>query len=125
MATCSKYILGDKKEASDSECDSISNSVSSNISSESSENSERCAICLSRFKEQDTGQPSSCEHIYCLECIDEWSKVSTLTNKILIIKNYKNSKNKNFRTQTHVQSTAKNSPKSSHVTQTLPKSTIE
>jgi hypothetical protein len=46
-------------------------------SSESSDNDKyRCPICLSSYKNQSSGNPDVCEHKFCLECIEEWSKVS-------------------------------------------------
>lgn len=45
------------------------------FASDSSEgNSDKCSICLLRFTEQPVGTPESCEHIFCLDCITEWSK---------------------------------------------------
>lgn len=35
--------------------------------------SDKCSICLLRFKEQEVGTPENCEHIFCLDCITEWS----------------------------------------------------
>ena len=37
-----------------------------------------CYICLNEFNGQDVGSPDSCDgnHYFCLECIEEWSKVS-------------------------------------------------
>ena len=37
-----------------------------------------CYICLNEFNDQDVGSPDSCDgnHYFCLECIEEWSKVS-------------------------------------------------
>lgn len=47
----------------------------SGFASDSSEgNSEKCSICLMRFTDQEVGTPQSCEHIFCLDCITEWSK---------------------------------------------------
>lgn len=47
----------------------------SGFASDSSEgNSDKCSICLLRFKEQEVGTPETCEHIFCLDCITEWSK---------------------------------------------------
>ncbi|CAH2243248.1 jg21424, partial [Pararge aegeria aegeria] len=47
----------------------------SGFSSDSSEgNSDKCTICLLRFRNQEVGTPESCEHMYCLDCITEWSK---------------------------------------------------
>ncbi|KAG6460234.1 hypothetical protein O3G_MSEX011847 [Manduca sexta] len=37
-------------------------------------NSEKCSICLLRFTDQEVGTPETCEHIFCLDCITEWSK---------------------------------------------------
>ncbi len=52
-----------------------SDSDESVISKASSENAERCPICLCTFKDQDVGNPDSCDHLFCLECLEEWSKV--------------------------------------------------
>lgn len=43
-------------------------------SSESDGQSDKCPICLARFKGQEIGLPDSCEHSFCYECILEWSK---------------------------------------------------
>lgn len=39
------------------------------------ESAERCPVCLNRFRDQDVGTPEACDHMFCLECIQEWSKV--------------------------------------------------
>ncbi|CAH1991650.1 unnamed protein product [Acanthoscelides obtectus] len=36
--------------------------------------SDKCPICLLRFKNQEVGTPESCDHMFCLECLQEWSK---------------------------------------------------
>lgn len=47
----------------------------SGFASDSSEgNSDKCSICLMRFTTQEVGTPQNCEHIFCLDCITEWSK---------------------------------------------------
>jgi PHD and RING finger domain-containing protein 1 len=38
---------------------------------------ETCPICLDRLRDQDVGTPESCDHTFCLECIQEWSKVAS------------------------------------------------
>lgn len=38
------------------------------------EEAERCPICLLRFKQQEIGTPESCDHNFCVDCIQEWSK---------------------------------------------------
>ncbi|KAI8781279.1 PHD and RING finger domain-containing protein 1 [Biomphalaria glabrata] len=40
------------------------------------ENCDRCPICLNRLRNQDMGTPESCDHVFCLECIQEWAKVT-------------------------------------------------
>lgn len=49
--------------------------ATSGFASDSSEgNSDKCSICLMRFTTQLVGTPQNCEHIFCLDCITEWSK---------------------------------------------------
>ncbi|KAG7298923.1 hypothetical protein JYU34_017381 [Plutella xylostella] len=49
--------------------------AASGFASDSSEgNSDKCSICLLRFTDQQVGTPQACEHIFCLDCITEWSK---------------------------------------------------
>jgi hypothetical protein len=45
-------------------------------------NKDVCAICLSSFRTQSTGKPNVCAHKFCLECIQEWAKVSVGLNGI-------------------------------------------
>ncbi|CAL1548899.1 unnamed protein product, partial [Lymnaea stagnalis] len=40
------------------------------------ENCDRCPICLNRLRNQDIGTPESCDHCFCLECIQEWARVT-------------------------------------------------
>lgn len=35
----------------------------------------RCPICLARLGLQCVGSPEACDHIFCLECLQEWAKV--------------------------------------------------
>ena len=44
--------------------------------SDSDGESEKCPICLARIADQDIGTPEGCDHDFCLECIQEWAKVS-------------------------------------------------
>lgn len=37
---------------------------------------ERCSICLSPFEEQSVGSLENCTHVFCIECILQWSKTS-------------------------------------------------
>ncbi|GLV43661.1 uncharacterized protein CBL_07012 [Carabus blaptoides fortunei] len=36
--------------------------------------SEKCPICLLSFNTQEVGTPETCDHSFCAECIQEWSK---------------------------------------------------
>ncbi|GFR80014.1 PHD and RING finger domain-containing protein 1 [Elysia marginata] len=38
------------------------------------ENCDQCPICLNRLRQQDVGMPECCDHVFCLECIQLWSK---------------------------------------------------
>jgi len=38
------------------------------------EQGESCTICLLKMGEQELGQPNCCEHVFCAECIVEWSR---------------------------------------------------
>ncbi|KAL1506450.1 hypothetical protein ABEB36_005815 [Hypothenemus hampei] len=45
------------------------------IESDSSDGqSEKCPICLASFRGQEIGVPENCDHKFCLDCIQEWSK---------------------------------------------------
>lgn len=49
------------------------------VSSDSDSNDpegEKCAICLKKFRKQQIGNPSNCEHNFCVSCLEEWSKVT-------------------------------------------------
>ena len=58
---------------------SLTINSSENSSSEESENdgnAEICSICLGKLKNaKNLGNPESCYHHFCFECILEWSKV--------------------------------------------------
>ena len=48
----------------------------SSSSSGEEDDVERCPVCLLRFKLQPVGRPESCQHLFCLSCITQWSTVS-------------------------------------------------
>ncbi|KAK3923081.1 PHD and RING finger domain-containing protein 1 [Frankliniella fusca] len=49
--------------------------ASSGFASDSSDGtSETCPICLLRFRNQAVGTPESCDHVFCAECLEQWSK---------------------------------------------------
>jgi hypothetical protein len=35
--------------------------------------SQKCPICLASFAAQETGTPDSCDHLFCVRCLEEWS----------------------------------------------------
>lgn len=41
-----------------------------------------CPICLLPFTGQDIGTPESCDHGFCLACIQEWAKVHPININI-------------------------------------------
>ncbi|CAH0558738.1 unnamed protein product [Brassicogethes aeneus] len=46
-----------------------------NMDSDSSDGeSDKCPICLLSFRQQEVGTPETCDHMFCLECLQEWSK---------------------------------------------------
>ena len=52
--------------------------IMDDVSDLSDGESERCPVCLSRFVGQRIGMPETCDHAFCLDCIMEWSKVSSV-----------------------------------------------
>lgn len=68
----------DDTEESDDEKDTTEGFNAADIKAPLSPNSvPTCYICLNEFDGQDVGSPDSCEniHFFCLECLEEWSKV--------------------------------------------------
>lgn len=49
--------------------------MSAKKSSETEASPIECPICLSEFVHQLIGIPESCRHLFCFDCIKEWSKV--------------------------------------------------
>ncbi|XP_055853117.1 uncharacterized protein LOC129916926 isoform X2 [Episyrphus balteatus] len=45
-----------------------------NSDSSSNELLEKCPICLLSFRTQEIGSPATCQHIFCANCIEAWSK---------------------------------------------------
>lgn len=42
----------------------------------SDEDAEKCPICLNSFCDQPVATPENCAHYFCLDCIEEWARVS-------------------------------------------------
>ncbi|XP_074538639.1 PHD and RING finger domain-containing protein 1-like [Halichoeres trimaculatus] len=38
--------------------------------------SDKCYICLSPFEKQEVGSLESCKHVFCLQCILQWSQTA-------------------------------------------------
>lgn len=38
--------------------------------------SDKCYICLSPFEKQAVASVENCQHVFCLECILQWSQVN-------------------------------------------------
>ena len=56
-----------------SDVDENTNDTAAGETNEDIDNS--CPICLGEFDGQRLGNPENCRHIFCLECIQEWTKV--------------------------------------------------
>ncbi|XP_022050872.2 PHD and RING finger domain-containing protein 1-like [Acanthochromis polyacanthus] len=37
---------------------------------------DKCYICLSPFEQQTVGSLDNCQHVFCLECIQQWSQTA-------------------------------------------------
>lgn len=73
----------DEETEDDSDCDADAqeSEMATELKPPLSPNSTpTCYICLNEFEGQDVGSPDSCQsiHFFCLECIEEWSKVCSL-----------------------------------------------
>ena len=60
----------------DSDHDDVEDDGTVSNSSGEEDDVERCPVCLLRFKLQPVGRPESCQHLFCLACITQWSTVS-------------------------------------------------
>jgi len=56
-------------------------------SSDDSAKGECCPICLRMLNEEVIGTPESCDHHFCLECIEEWAKVMLHTSETMPVIN--------------------------------------
>ena len=66
---------GDYEDEDDEDDDNEENGVEEGESKENEDN-DLCPICLGDFEDQMIGIPESCKHIFCADCIEEWTKVS-------------------------------------------------
>ncbi|KAM3616974.1 uncharacterized protein V6R79_000388 [Siganus canaliculatus] len=51
-------------------------SVSTTVNQEESSDSEKCYICLNSFDKQAVASLENCLHLFCLECILQWSQTA-------------------------------------------------
>ena len=65
----------DEEEEEDEDATPGPSQTAASDSSDSDPDAERCPICLARLRDQNVGTPESCDHSFCLECIQEWAKV--------------------------------------------------
>eukprot|EP00112_Aurelia_sp_Birch-Aquarium-sp1_P005163 Seg1585.12 transcript_id=Seg1585.12/GoldUCD/mRNA.D3Y31 product="PHD and RING finger domain-containing protein 1" protein_id=Seg1585.12/GoldUCD/D3Y31 len=73
---------GDSGSEDDNEDDFDETSKDTEFSEDTKEGAEEdlndiqtdCPICLSEFIKQRIGQPENCRHLFCSDCIKEWSK---------------------------------------------------
>lgn len=68
----SKSVEGKDQEGSKARAGSKS-PKKSDYRSDNSENDEKCPICLFIFSSQQIGTPDTCEHVFCSDCLAEWS----------------------------------------------------
>uniref|UniRef100_T2M3K5 PHD and RING finger domain-containing protein 1 n=1 Tax=Hydra vulgaris TaxID=6087 RepID=T2M3K5_HYDVU len=59
---------------SDEEDSSGGSDTDDNNSDDLEESDGLCPICLSEFTNQMVGVPKTCNHVFCLECLQEWAK---------------------------------------------------
>lgn len=71
----SGIVIDSMEVSSQSSSSEESGDESEGVQSDMSDGqSEKCPICLNKFQGQAMGTPESCDHIFCLECIQEWAK---------------------------------------------------
>ncbi|XP_046861318.1 PHD and RING finger domain-containing protein 1-like [Xenia sp. Carnegie-2017] len=71
------FLEDSSDEDTDDESDYESNSedeLDNLISDDENTQEHQCAICLLNFNSQVLGVPNSCQHVFCLLCIQEWAK---------------------------------------------------
>eukprot|EP00096_Caligus_rogercresseyi_P000226 TRINITY_DN1060_c0_g2_i14.p1 TRINITY_DN1060_c0_g2~~TRINITY_DN1060_c0_g2_i14.p1 ORF type:complete len:544 (-),score=165.63 TRINITY_DN1060_c0_g2_i14:399-2030(-) len=76
-ALASSHLPGTEPVPSESESDDSDSgsSICSSSSGDGEGSSPSCAICLLKLKSAPLlGRPSSCAHLFCLLCLQEWSK---------------------------------------------------
>ena len=59
----------------------LNNKSSLQLKTETSDTVKQCTICLDVITSR--GQLSVCNHLFCYECIFEWSKVGTYYHVII------------------------------------------
>ncbi|XP_033752451.1 histone acetyltransferase KAT6A-like isoform X2 [Pecten maximus] len=63
----------DEEEEEEEDGEEESQEASILLESESDGEGDNCPVCLNRLRDQDIGTPETCDHNFCLECIQEWS----------------------------------------------------
>ncbi|GIY74225.1 PHD and RING finger domain-containing protein 1 [Caerostris darwini] len=89
-------------ESNDNKVNSCNSNVknSTEVSNDLSDNeqTEKCAICLSKFLGQDIATPETCDHVFCLGCLQQWAKnvntcpIDRLKFNLILIRHHKEKK---------------------------------
>lgn len=66
----------------------LGSSSSDEDHNDNDENHNMCPICLGEFTDQMVGIPENCVHMFCIECIQEWTKVNFTVHIFFIAKAY-------------------------------------
>ena len=75
ISICVYNEIGMLVQVSD-EAAGASSAAAAYMSDSSDGQSEKCPICLRSFTTQEIGTPEACDHSFCVDCLQEWSKVS-------------------------------------------------
>ncbi|KAG8187358.1 hypothetical protein JTE90_016908 [Oedothorax gibbosus] len=93
---CDSEDENNNEASSTSSAQRIGNESSHDLSD--NEQADRCAICLHKFLGQDIATPETCDHIFCLECIQQWAKnvntcpIDRLKFNLILIRHHKKEK---------------------------------
>ena len=77
LHTIEQFISVDLIDEDNEDCDDPIDDINIEDSGNemSSGNVDQCPVCLMSLKEQLLGTPNNCPHVFCFDCIQEWSKV--------------------------------------------------
>ena len=64
----------DSESDSESEGDGDSDEDDDEEDPEENKENDLCPICLGEFQGQMIGIPENCKHVFCADCIQEWTQ---------------------------------------------------